>query len=113
MLANIVLALFATNFCCTVLCQEDEVALSPIGNARQNLEEEKAGKFLEEKEELLRKTTEQHTFVEWNFESNINDETEKKKTEFQVSFSKVKFIFIILLIVECNSKENYEQDSNC
>ena len=42
--------------------------------------------FLLEAEEELRKTTEQATFIEWAYETNITDENEQKKTEFQVWF---------------------------
>ena len=51
-----------------------------------NPEEEKAATFLVKAEEELRDISEQQTFIEWAFESNINDENEKKKLEFQVSF---------------------------
>ena len=57
---------------------------NPVASANYNPEEEKAAAFLAEAEEELRSITEQHTFIEWNFESNINDETEKAKLEFQV-----------------------------
>ena len=54
----------------------------PIASAHYNPEEEKAANFLVEAENQLRDITEQQTFIEWEFESNINDQTEKKKLEF-------------------------------
>ena len=49
-----------------------------------NSEEEKATTFLEDAEEQLRMMTEKSIFIEWAYESNINDENEKKKLQFQV-----------------------------
>ena len=49
-----------------------------------NSEEEKAATFLEDAEEQLRMMTEKSIFIEWAYESNINDENEKKKLQFQV-----------------------------
>ena len=49
-----------------------------------NSEEEKASTFLEDAEEQLRMMTEKSIFIEWAYESNINDENEKKKLQFQV-----------------------------
>jgi hypothetical protein len=40
--------------------------------------------FLAEAEEELRNMTEQATFIEWAYATNITDENEKKKTKFQV-----------------------------
>ena len=51
-----------------------------------NSEEEKATTFLEDAEEQLRMMTEKSIFIEWAYESNINDENEKKKLQFQVFF---------------------------
>ena len=80
------LVLVPALLCAVVWGQEvaDSGPPHPVGSANYNPEEEKAAAFLLEAEEELRGVTEQHTFIEWNFESNINDETEKAKLEFQV-----------------------------
>ena len=43
-------------------------------------------KFFVEVEEELRNITEQFQFIDWEYSTNITDENEKKKTEFQVEF---------------------------
>lgn len=40
--------------------------------------------FLVEAEEELRKTAEQSTYIDWAYKTNITEENEEKKTEFQV-----------------------------
>ncbi len=86
MSTKIVLTLLVTVLCCAVQCQED--VPHPVGSALRNPEEEMVAEFLLLNEEVLRNITELQTFVEWEFESNINEETEKRKTEFQASKTK-------------------------
>jgi hypothetical protein len=64
--------------------EADEGLPHPVGSSNLNPEEEKAAAFIVDAEEQLRDTAEKHTFIEWAYESNINDENEKKKLEFQV-----------------------------
>lgn len=80
------LALVPALLCAVVWGQDvaDSGPPHPIGSSHFNPEEEKVAAFLVDAEEELRSIAEQHTFVEWSFESNINDETEKAKLEFQV-----------------------------
>ena len=42
--------------------------------------------FLVGAEEELRNITEQFQFIDWEYSTNITDENEKKKAEFQVKF---------------------------
>jgi len=52
-----------------------------LNNVQYNPDEEKAAAFLADAEEELRSIT----FIEWNYVSNITDETEKAKLESQVN----------------------------
>jgi len=49
-----------------------------------NAEEERLQDFLLEAEEKFRSASEQMSFISWNYAININNETEKKKVDFQV-----------------------------
>jgi hypothetical protein len=51
-----------------------------------NPEEERVVAFLVEAEEELRNANEQFQFIDWAYSTNITDENEKKKTEFQVCY---------------------------
>lgn len=57
---------------------------SPVGTAKDGTVEEKAAKFMKEAEDELLQMAQKAVLVEWNFASNITDETEKKALEFKV-----------------------------
>jgi hypothetical protein len=67
-----------------------EAVPHPAGSAKYNAEERRAADFLSTAESELQNVTVEHVFIEWDYESNINDETEKKKLEFQVRPSGVQ-----------------------
>ena len=75
----------------SAVCRAQVGLPNPVGSAQYNLEEERAAAFLVDAEEQLRNITEMSTFIEWAFESNINDDTEKKKLEFQVNLSPINY----------------------
>ena len=60
----------------SAVCRAQVGLPNPVGSAQYNLEEERAAAFLVDAEEQLRNITEMSTFIEWAFESNINDDPE-------------------------------------
>lgn len=56
----------------------------PLASAQWNEVETQASNFIDRAEKELHAAAIKHTFIEWNYESNITDHNEKIKLEYQV-----------------------------
>ena len=56
----------------------------PVPSSKWNSVEQKVSKFIDEAERELQEAANKQTFVEWDYATNINDENEAKRLDYQV-----------------------------
>lgn len=71
---------------CVVLAVSGQ---APLPSAHTNKEEQRAAEFIKNAENMLEEEAVKRTFAEWNYESNIKEETKKKSLDAQQSYDQL------------------------
>ena len=76
------------------------LAASPLGSAKQSLEETEAYAFLENAEKELHEAAKKYTIIEWAYASNITDYNEEERKKYSVGANLMEVTMKLLSLTD-------------